>query len=38
MVEEDGPNVVQMTVEREETSSTLIRPDFDFVVVPPRYE
>ena len=38
MVEEDGPNVVQMAIEREKTSSALIRPDFDLVVVPPRYE
>ena len=38
MVEENSPHVVQMTIEREETSSALIRPDLDLVVVPPRYK
>ena len=38
MVEENGPNIIQMTIEGEETSSALIRPDFDFVVIPSRYE
>ena len=38
MVEEYGPNVIQMAIEGEETSSTLIRPDLDLVVIPPRYE
>lgn len=38
MVEEDSPHVVQMAIKREETSSALIRPNFDLVVVPPRYE
>ena len=38
MVEENGPNVVQVAIESEETSSALIRPDLDLVVVPTRYE
>ena len=38
MVEEDGPNVVQVAIEREEASSALIGPDFDLVVIPPRNE
>ena len=38
MVEEYGPNVVQVAIEGEETSSALIRPDLDLVVVPTRYE
>ena len=38
MVEEDGPNVIQVAIEGEETSSALIRPDLDLVVVPTRYE
>lgn len=38
MVEEDSSNVVQMAIESEETSSALIRPDLDLVVVPPGYE
>lgn len=33
MVEKDGPDVIQMSVESEEASSCLIRPDLDFVVV-----
>lgn len=38
MVEENGTNVIQMAIEGEETSSALIRPDLDLVVIPPRYE
>ena len=38
MVEENGPNVVQVAIEGEETSSALIRPDLDLVVVPTRYK
>ena len=38
MVEEDGPNVIQVAIESEEASSALIRPDLDLVVVPTRYE
>lgn len=38
MVEEDSPHVIQVPVEREETSSCLIGPDFDFVVVSTRDE
>lgn len=36
MVEEDRPNVVQMPIEGEETTPSLIRPDLDLVVVPSR--
>ena len=38
MVEEDGPNIIQMAIEGEKTSSALIRPDFDLVVIAPGYE
>lgn len=38
MVEEDGANIVQMTVEREQAASSLVGPDFDFIIVPPRYK
>lgn len=37
-MEEDSPNVVQMAIEREETSPALIRPNLDLVVIPPGYE
>lgn len=37
-MEEDSPNIVQMAIERKETSSALIRPDLDLVIIPPRYE
>ena len=36
MVEEDCSDIIQMSIEREETSPGLIRPDFDLVVVPSR--
>jgi hypothetical protein len=38
VVEEDGPYVVEMPVESEQASSSLIRPDFDFVVVSSRHK
>lgn len=38
MVEEDGSNVVEMTVEREETSSGLVGPYFDLIVISSRNE
>ena len=38
MVEEDGPNVIQMAIEGEKTSSALVRPNLDLVVIPPRYK
>ena len=38
MVEENGAYVIQMAIKGEETSSALIRPDLDLVVIPPRYE
>ena len=38
MVEEDGPDIVQVTAQCEKTSSCLIRPDLDLVVVTSRHE
>ena len=38
MMEEDGPDVVQMAIEREETPPALIRPNLDLVIVSPRHE
>lgn len=38
MVEEDGSDVVKMTVEGEETASSLIRPDLNLVIVTARDE
>jgi hypothetical protein len=38
MVEENGANVIEMTVQCEKTSSRLVGPDFDLVVVTTRYE
>ena len=38
MVEEYSPNVIQMAIEGEETSSALIRPDLDLVVITPGHE
>jgi len=38
MVKEDGPDIVQMTAQCEQTSSRLIRPDLDLVVITSRYE
>lgn len=38
MMEENCPYIVQMTTEREETSSSLVRPYFDLVVVSSRDE
>lgn len=38
MVEENGSNIIQMAIEREQASSTLIRPDLDLVIITPRYE
>ena len=38
MVEEDGSNVVEMAIEREETAPGLIRPDLDLVVIAARHE
>lgn len=34
VVEEDGANVIEMSIESEEAPSSLVRPDLDFVVVP----
>lgn len=38
VVEEDGSHVVEMAVECEEASPSLIRPDFDLVIVTTRYK
>lgn len=38
MMEENSPHIVQMAVERKQTSPSLIGPDLDFVVVSPRNE
>lgn len=38
VVEENRANIVQMAIEGEEAPPTLVRPDFDLVVIPPRYE
>lgn len=37
-MEEYRPNIVQMAIEGEEAPPTLVRPYFDLVVIPPRYE
>lgn len=33
MVEEDGADIVQMPIQREETAASLIGPDFDLIVI-----
>jgi hypothetical protein len=38
MVKEDGPNVVKMAVQGEQTASRLIRPDLNLVVVATGHE
>lgn len=38
MVEENGPDIVQMPVQREQTSPGLIRPHLDLVVVSARHK
>ena len=38
MVEEDCTDIVQMAIEGEEASSTLVRPDFDLVIITTRNE
>jgi hypothetical protein len=38
MVKEHGSNVVQMAIERKETSSALVGPNLDLVVIAPRHE
>jgi hypothetical protein len=37
-MEEDGSDVVEMAVKGEEASSSLVRPDFDLIVVTARDE
>lgn len=38
MMKEDCSHIVKVTIEGEETSSRLVGPDFDFVVVSARNE
>ena len=38
MMKEDCSNIVEMTIQCEETSSGLVRPDFDLVIIPTRDE
>ena len=38
MMEENGPDIVQMAIEGEETSSRLMRPDLDLVIVSSRHK
>ena len=38
MVKENRPHVVKMAIECEQTPSTLIRPNFDLVVISARYK
>lgn len=38
MVEEDGPDIVQVAVQSEQAPPALVGPDLDFVVVTSRYE
>ena len=37
-MKEDGANVIKVTVECEKTSSSLVRPDLDLVVIATRYK
>lgn len=38
MMEENGSNVIKMAVQRKEASSSLVRPDFNLVIIAARYE
>jgi hypothetical protein len=38
MMEKDGSDVVEMTVERKQATATLVRPNLDLVVVATRNE
>ena len=38
MVEKDCSNIVEMSIQREETPPGLIGPDFDLVIIPSRDE
>lgn len=38
MVKENGPHIVQMPIQREQTSPCLVRPDLDLVVIAARDE
>lgn len=37
-MEEDGPDIVQMAIEREETPPALIRPDLDLIIISTRHK
>ena len=37
-MEEDGADIVEVSIESEEAPPTLIGPDLDLVVISPRYE
>lgn len=36
MVEEDGSDIVQVSIERKKASPSLVRPDLDLIIIPPR--
>lgn len=38
MVKEDCTNVIQMSIQRKQTSACLIRPDFDLVIISTGHE
>lgn len=38
MMEEDSSNVIKMAIQRKEASSSLVRPDFNLVVIAAGYE
>jgi len=38
MVEEDSPNIVQVAIQSEQTSASLIGPDLDLVIISPGNE
>lgn len=38
MVEEYGPHIIQVTIESEQASSSLVRPHLDFVIVAAGYK
>lgn len=37
-MKEDRTDIVQVPIEREDTASSLVRPDLDLVIISPRYE
>lgn len=38
MMEENGSNIIKMAVQRKEASSSLVRPDFNLVIIAAGYE